>query len=164
MPILFLEPSCYSMFVEDYAELHLEGAETMARRCILFDHFVEQLLTANPSALTFKAKAAKLIIHAHCHVKALMSPDFMLSLAERLPERNVSLLSTGCCGMAGSFGALQSKYELSLKVAEPLAQQVRRQPFGTIVVASGASCRHQIEHLAPVKPRHMAEVLADALA
>jgi len=164
MPILFLEPSCYSMFVEDYAELHLEGAETMARRCILFDQFVEQLLTANPTALTFKAKVAKLIIHAHCHVKALMSPDFMLSLAERLPERNVSLLSTGCCGMAGSFGALQSKYELSLKVAEPLAQQVRRQPFGTIVVASGASCRHQIEHLAPVKPRHMAEVLADALA
>jgi FAD/FMN-containing dehydrogenase/Fe-S oxidoreductase len=163
-PILFLEPSCYSMFVEDYAELKLEGSETLARRCMLFDHFVEQLLVADPSALKFKTKAAKLVIHAHCHVKALMNPDFMLSLAERLPGRNVTLLSTGCCGMAGSFGALESKYELSLKVAEPLAQQVRRQPFGTIVVASGASCRHQIEHLAPVKPRHMAEVLADSLA
>jgi Fe-S oxidoreductase len=93
-----------------------------------------------------------------------MQPAYMVRLAERLPERNVALLDTGCCGMAGSFGALESKYELSLKVAEPLAQQVRRQPFGTLVIASGASCRHQIEHLAPVKPRHMAEVLADALA
>jgi len=88
----------------------------------------------------------------------------MLRLAERLPERNVTMLDTGCCGMAGSFGALESKYELSLKVAEPLAQKVRSQPFGTVVIASGASCRHQIEHLAPVKPRHMAEVLAEALA
>jgi Fe-S oxidoreductase len=59
---------------------------------------------------------------------------------------------------------MSSKYELSLKVAEPLAQQVRSQPYGTVVVASGTSCRHQIEHLAPVRARHMAELLADALA
>ena len=44
---------------------------------------------------------------------------------------------------------MESKYELSLKVAEPLAQLVQSQPFGTVVVASGTSCRHQIEHLAP---------------
>ncbi len=66
--------------------------------------------------------------------------------------------------MAGAFGALASKYELSLKVAEPLTQKVRSQPFGTVVVASGTSCRHQIGHLAPVLARHMVEVLADALA
>jgi Fe-S oxidoreductase len=88
----------------------------------------------------------------------------MKRLAERLPDREVTLLDTGCCGMAGGFGALASKYELSLKVAEPLAQTVSSQPFGTLVVASGTSCRHQIAHLAPVRPRHMAEVLADALA
>jgi Fe-S oxidoreductase len=52
---------------------------------------------------------------------------------------------------------------LSLKVAEPLIQHVRSQPFRTVVIASGTSCRHQIEHLAPVRARHMAEVLAAAL-
>jgi Fe-S oxidoreductase len=59
---------------------------------------------------------------------------------------------------------LETKYELSLKVAEPLSRKVRGQPYGTIIVASGTSCRHQIEHLAPVRPRHMAELLAEALA
>ena len=122
------------------------------------------MLRHEPDALQFKAKAANVVIHAHCHAKALTNPAFMLRLAERLPRRNVTLLDTGCCGMAGAFGALASKYELSLKVAEPLAQKVRAQPFGTVVVASGTSCRHQIEHLAPVRARHMAEVLADALA
>jgi Fe-S oxidoreductase len=66
--------------------------------------------------------------------------------------------------MAGAFGMLESKYELSLKIAEPLIQQIKQQPFGTIVVASGTSCRHQIQHLATVRTRHMAEVLAEALA
>jgi FAD/FMN-containing dehydrogenase/Fe-S oxidoreductase len=163
-PILFLEPSCYSMFVEDYRELKLEGTEHVARRCFLFEQFIEELLRQEPEALQFKAKAANVVIHAHCHARALTDPACMLRLAQRLPRRNVTLLDTGCCGMAGAFGMLQSKYELSLKVAEPLANKVRAQPFGTVVVASGTSCRHQIEHLAPVRARHIAEVLADALA
>ena len=163
-PILFLEPSCYSMFVEDYRELKLEGTERVAPRCFLFEQFIEELLSHEPEALRFKAKEVNVVIHAHCHAKALANPAYMLRLAKRLPRRNVTLLDTGCCGMAGAFGMLESKYELSLKVAEPLAQKVRGQPFGTAVVASGTSCRHQIEHLAPVRARHMAEVLADALA
>jgi Fe-S oxidoreductase len=65
--------------------------------------------------------------------------------------------------MAGAFGMLESKYDLSVKVAEPLIQKIRNQPFGTTVVASGASCRQQIQHLAPVRLRHMAEVLAESL-
>jgi FAD/FMN-containing dehydrogenase/Fe-S oxidoreductase len=162
-PILFLEPSCYSMFIQDYRELRLENTESVARRCFLFEEFISSLLDQEPGALTFQPKAARVIIHAHCHLKSLMQPSFLKILAERLPEREVTLLDTGCCGMAGGFGALESKYELSLKVAEPLMQMVRSQPFGTVVVASGTSCRQQIEHLAPVHARHMAEVLADAL-
>jgi glycerol-3-phosphate dehydrogenase subunit C len=120
-------------------------------------------LSHEPGALQFAPRAAKIIIHAHCHLKALMAPAFLKRLAERLPQREVTLLDTGCCGMAGAFGALADKYALSLKVAEPLAQQVRGQPYGTVVVTSGTSCRHQIGHLAPLRPRHMAELLADAL-
>ena len=163
VPILFLEPSCYSMFVEDYRELGLEGADLVATRCYLFEQFIEALLSQEPYALAFESKPAKVIIHAHCHLKSLMNPAFLARLAERLPERTVHLLPSGCCGMAGGFGAMQDKYELSLKVAEPLMHEVRNQPYGTVVVASGTSCRHQIAHLAPVHPWHMAEVLSEAL-
>jgi Fe-S oxidoreductase len=162
-PILFLEPSCYSMFAQEYRELGLKGAEEVARRCHLFEHFIEELLAHDPSALAFKARPAKVIIHPHCHVKSIFNTAFLERLARRLPEREVHLLDSACCGMAGAFGMIENKYELSLQVAEPLMQQVRAQPFGTIVVASGTSCRHQIEHLAPIRPRHMAELLAEAL-
>ena len=163
-PIIFLEPSCWSMFAQDYTELRLEGAEAIASRSFLFEHFVEELLGREPDALHFSTKSCRVLIHAHCHTKALTNPQFIPRLLRRLPGRNVTLLDTGCCGMAGGFGMVASKYELSLKVAEPLATQLRGQPYGTVVLASGTSCRHQIDHLAPVRSKHVAEVLAEALA
>ena len=65
--------------------------------------------------------------------------------------------------MAGAFGTLETKYDLSVKVARPLVEQIDQQPNDTRLVASGTSCRHQIEHLSRAQPRHMAELLADAL-
>jgi len=163
-PVIFLEPSCYSMFAKDYHELKLPDAERVAERCFLFGEFFENFLAREPLALRFNSKPERLIVHMHCHARSLVSPAAMRRLLERLPERTVTLLDTGCCGMAGAFGMMDSKYELSVKVAEPLIRAVRNQPFGTTVVASGASCRQQIQHLAPVRLRHMVEVMAEALA
>ena len=162
-PILFLEPSCYSMFVEDYRELKLPDTEPIAKRCHLFEQFVEELLEREPDALRFNNATGHVAIHAHCHAKSLVKTGFMARLAARLPGRTAALLDTGCCGMAGAFGALERKYDLSVKVAAPLVQQVGAQPPGSVIVASGTSCRHQLEHLTPVHPKHMAELLADAL-
>jgi len=162
-PLLFLEPSCYSMFLEDYRELKLQDAQSVAKRCFLFEKFVDDVLDQEPDALHFDHQPRQIAIHAHCHAKALTQPGYMARLAGRLPGRKAILLDTGCCGMAGAFGALDSKYELSLEVAAPLVHKIEAQPNDTVVVASGTSCRHQIEHLTPVRPKHIAELLADAL-
>ena len=162
-PIIFLEPSCYSMFAEDYREMNLPGAADISARCILFEDFIENLLQQEPKALSFDHEHGRVTIHAHCHAKALSNPNNTLQLASRLPNRTVELLDTGCCGMAGAFGMQASKYELSLKIAEPLIEKIKRQPYGTTIVLSGTSCRHQVEHLATARVRHMAEVLAEAL-
>lgn len=92
-----------------------------------------------------------------------MKPGFMATLAQRLPGRTVTLLDTGCCGIAGAFGALESKYELSRQVGADLVRKLEARPAHTTIVASGTSCRYQIEHLTPHRPKHMAEVLADAM-
>ena len=162
LPILFLEPSCWSMFVEDYRELGIQNAEKIAERCFLFEKFVGDLLEREPDALQFKERYANVVIHAHCHAKSLVNPAFMLSLVERLPGRHVTLLETGCCGMAGAFGAFAEKYDLSKQVAGDLLRKIdNQQP--DVVIASGTSCRHQIIDLSERWPKHMAQVLADAL-
>jgi Fe-S oxidoreductase len=129
----------------------------------LFEEFIGNLLKQSPNALKFNHAAQRIVIHVHCHAKSLANTACMRQLAECLPERTVELLDTGCCGMAGAFGMLKSKYELSLQVAEPLISKIKSQPFGTVVVASGTSCRHQIQHLALNRIQHMAVLLADAL-
>jgi len=162
-PILFLEPSCWSMFVEDYCELRIESAEKIANRCFLFEKFVNDLLEREPDTLHFKHLETTLAIHAHCHAKSIMNPAFMRRLAERLPGRKAILLDTACCGMAGAFGALAEKYDLSVQVAQDLIDKLENQGRETQIITSGTSCRHQISHLTNIRPKHMAEVLAEAL-
>ncbi len=163
-PIVFLEPSCYSMFVEDYRELQLPETQAVAARSFLFEKFVDELLEREPDAIQFEPRETPVAIHAHCHAKSLLDPKFMVRLAERLPGRKATLLQTGCCGMAGAFGMLKAKHELSLKVAAPLIEKITQQPPDAVIIASGTSCRHQIDELTPVRARHMAELLADAVA
>lgn len=151
------------MFAEDYLELNLPGAAEVKARCFLFEEFVDNLLAREPGAIAFNSAREKVAIHAHCHAKSLLNLDFMKRVIERMPGRSAVLLETGCCGMAGAFGALADKYELSVKIAQPLLARIRAQQAGTIVVASGTSCRHQLEHLSECHPRHIAEALAAGL-
>jgi len=162
-PILFLEPSCYSMFVEDYRELKIPNAEKLAKRCFLFEKFVDDLLAREPNALHFHERQEHVAIHAHCHAKSLLNMGFMAQLVERLPGRTATLLDTGCCGMAGAFGMLAEKYNLSVQVAADLLNKIDNQPFGATVIASGTSCRHQISDLSATRPKHMAELIAEAI-
>jgi FAD/FMN-containing dehydrogenase/Fe-S oxidoreductase len=162
-PILFLEPSCWSMFVEDYRELKIQNAESVASRCFLFEKFVDDLLEGEADALQFTNGSMNVAIHPHCHAKSILNPGFMKRLAERLPGRRATVLDTACCGMAGSFGARAEKYEVSVQVGERLIDNLDAQPPGTQIVASGTSCRHQIADLTNAHPKHMAELLAEAI-
>src|SRR5436305_8385983 len=162
-PILFLEPSCYSMFAEDYRELKIPGAESIAQRSFLFEKFVNDVLEREPTKLRFHERDESVAIHAHCHAKSILDPAFMARLVEKLPGRQAKVLETGCCGMAGAFGMMEAKRELSLQVAAPMLQKIRAEGADVTVIASGTSCRHQISELSEARPKHMAELLAEAL-
>ena len=151
------------MFMEDYRELKIPNAEKIAARCFLFEKFVDDVLEREPDALRFKHRDVNVVIHPHCHAKSITNPEFMARLVERLPGRRATLLDTGCCGMAGAFGALAEKYDLSVQVAQRLLDNIDNQPPGTEIIASGTSCRHQITDLSNARPKHMAELIAEAL-
>ncbi len=162
-PVIFLEPSCYSMFAEDYRELKIPGADSVAQRSFLFEEFVNDILEREPERARFREREEAVAIHAHCHAKSILDPAFMARLVEKLPGRKAKVLETGCCGMAGAFGMMEAKRELSLQVAAPMLEKIRAEVMGATIVASGTSCRHQISELSEARPKHMAEVLAAAL-
>jgi FAD/FMN-containing dehydrogenase/Fe-S oxidoreductase len=162
-PIVFLEPSCWSVFVDEYRQLGVPGAEEVADRCLLFEDFVAGLFESGALKTAYFDPAGEIAVHGHCHAEALSDATAVMSLLERLPGASPRLLDTGCCGMAGAFGMLSEHRDLSHRVAGPLVNAIEALPSGTVVVASGTSCRHQISDLSDVRPLHLAELLASQL-
>lgn len=162
-PIIFLEPSCQAMFIDEYRQLGIDGAAEVASRCLSFEHFMMTLLEQEPQALAFAPLPRSVAIHAHCHAEALTDVSILPRLAAKLPGARATLLDTACCGMAGAYGMMETTYDLSLRVAEPMVALLNALPPDARLVASGTSCRHQITHLTGWRPLHMAELLAEAL-
>jgi Fe-S oxidoreductase len=74
----------------------------------------------------------------------------------------VTMLDSGCCGMAGPFGFERDKYEVSQTLGERvLLPAVRAADASTILVTDGFSCREQIEQNTPRRAVHVAQVLAE---
>ena len=115
-------------------------------------------------AAAMTGPVGEVAVHSHCHAKALSDQKTVLSVLERLPGASPRLLDTGCCGMAGAFGMLKEHRGLSHEVAQPLVAAIEVLPRDTAMVASGTSCRHQIEDAVAGNARHVACLLRDALA
>ena len=77
----------------------------------------------------------------------------------------MTVVNSSCCGMAGSFGFEKEHYDLSKNIGEmKLIPAITAQEHdGKEVVITGVSCRQQISHLSNKQPKHVVELLADAL-
>ena len=161
--VVFLEPSCWSMFVDEYRQFQIEGSNELAERCILFEDFLLSILDDDPEALELRPLQLSAILHGHCHAKALGDPRTTAHLLRKIPALEVEYLETGCCGMAGAFGMMASNAELSRAVAEPLVEKIRNLPDEALIVVAGTSCRHQVRDLSGRDCLHPAEVLTRSL-
>ncbi len=163
-PLLFLEPSCLSAFTDDYLTLVEPDIQAKARelagRCQSADVWFAEKVAERAKTLHWQPGAAKILLHGHCHQKALWGTAGTLKLLRTIPGADVAEMNTGCCGVAGSFG--YAHYELSMKIAEDRLLPAIRANRDAIVAAPGASCRAQI-HDAGYEARHPIEVVLDAL-
>ena len=153
LPIVVLEPGCLSVFRDELARL-LPGDPRAARLAASASSLPEALLTRN-----FEAQVQeRVLMHGHCHQKALWGTAADLQVLKGA-GCEVSAPDTGCCGMAGSFGYRPEFYEASRRIAQlALLPALERAPDAT-VLASGFSCREQIEALARRPTLHLAELL-----
>jgi FAD/FMN-containing dehydrogenase/Fe-S oxidoreductase len=166
--ILFLEPSCLSAVREDAPSLLRGEAQRKARvigdACLLFEDYVEQEWTAERLALNLRPGPSTVLLHGHCHQKAMGMLPPTRALLSRIPSCTVVDLDAGCCGMAGSFGYAKEHYEVSRQIGErTLLPAARAMMSGTVLVAPGTSCREQVAHFTGVKALHPAQLLRSLL-
>ncbi len=166
LPIIGLEPSCILTLRDEYLSLLPDDprARTVAAQTVTLEEFLAQEADAGNLELEFRSDARRLLLHGHCHQKALVGTAPSKRALTLPPNFQVDEVDSGCCGMAGSFGYEAEHYDISLQMGERrLFPAVREAPDETILVAAGTSCRHQIEHGAGRRAYHPAEVLRDAL-
>lgn len=147
--MLVLEPSCLSAIQDDWIDLNCETPRSerqrLAERTMLVEQFLEDHWENHARRPEFTQPSGKVLLHAHCHQKALLGGDSSGSLLRRVFGESYRELDTGCCGMAGSFGMHKKRFDLSMKIGElTLFPAVRSMDEGDVLLATGTSCRHQL--------------------
>jgi Fe-S oxidoreductase len=163
-PIVFCEPSCLSAVREDAPAL-LRGetrrrAEQVAAVSVLFEEYAATL----KGRLTLKPGPTSVLLHGHCHQKSMGLVGAARTMLSHIPGASVIDLDAGCCGMAGSFGYTHDHYDVSRAIGErKLFPAVRKKAEGSVVVAAGTSCRHQIADFTGEEAIHPAVLLESLL-
>jgi FAD/FMN-containing dehydrogenase/Fe-S oxidoreductase len=160
LPFIFLEPSCASVFRDELQELFPKDkrAKLLKTQTWLL---ADWLAAKAPDFATGRLEGAQILVHGHCHHKAVFGGPASEIALLRQAGANVSAIQAGCCGMAGPFGFEADKFEVSKKIAaDSLLPAIEAASPTTILVADGFSCREQIAHFAHRPAVHFAEVLA----
>jgi Fe-S oxidoreductase len=162
VPIVCCEPSCCSALTDDLPDLIAdeELGQRAAAGVMMIDVFLHRERQAGRLSGRLTSPARRILLHGHCHQKALYGTAAMRALLAEAPGCEVIEADAGCCGMAGAFGYEHEHYDLSVRIGEDrLAPAVRAAGPDATVVACGFSCRHQIADLTGVRARHFVEVL-----
>jgi len=167
--IVFLEPSCLSAVRDDGPALLRGEAQRKARAvadaCMLFEDYLERSWQKDPARLALRPGPSRLLLHGHCHQKAMGLLPSARALLSRIPSCTVVDLDAGCCGMAGSFGYAKEHYDVSRQIGErrllPAAKSLKDDE---VLVACGISCRQQVAHFTGVTAVHPAVLLQRLLA
>jgi FAD/FMN-containing dehydrogenase/Fe-S oxidoreductase len=160
------EPSCLSAIKDDWLQLRLgpplAQRQALADRAMLVEEFVETAWDRHPRRPSFNPTDRQILLHGHCHQKALWGDGGSAAALRRCGT--VRVLDAGCCGMAGSFGFEANKYATSMQIGElALLPAIRAATEETVIVAPGVSCRQQIRDGTGRTSRHPIELIAEAL-
>ena len=138
-----------------------QKARRVAAACLTFEEWVDAAIgSVTGDRVVLDGGPRTILLHGHCHQKALVGIGPAVRLLGRIPGCEVVDVDGGCCGMAGSFGYEREHFAVSEAAGErTLFPAVRARPDAT-VVAPGFSCRHQIRHFTGVEAVSAAQVIA----
>ena len=167
--IVGCEPSCLLTLRDEYPNLlNDDKSKMVAEKAMMLEEFLDMLSREGRLNLSFRGTpngtTKKMLFHSHCHSRALVGTAPSLAALRLAPGHEVEESNAGCCGMAGAFGYEKEHYDISMTIGgQRLFPKVAALEPDAEVVISGISCRQQVQHGTGRTPRHLAEVLADAL-
>ena len=159
IPIIGTEPSCVSMFRDDYSDI-LPDDEKLKTVSRMFST-IEEFVLPHAAVLVEKIDVSteKVLAHTHCHQKAADANSGLHPVLRALGFESVDS-GAGCCGMAGGFGYEKKHYDVSQKIAADRLLPVIESLEPARVCVTGISCMEQIRHFSAMQPVHFAELIS----
>ena len=166
-PLIGIEPSAILTFKDEYLKLADDkaSAKAIAKHTFLIEEFIQQEIElGNIKAEQFTLEEKTIKFHGHCHQKAMSNQLSSFTVLNLPKNYKVTIIPSGCCGMAGSFGYEKEHYEVSMQVGEQtLFPAIRKTSENTSISANGTSCRHQIKDGTNREAKHPITILKEAL-
>lgn len=167
LPVIGLEPSAILTFRDEYKRLveDAPAAELVSKNAFLMEEFLSlEIKNGTLQQNQFTKEARTIKIHNHCHQKALSNQKVTFDILNLPVNYTVSIIASGCCGMAGSFGYEKEHYDISMQIGElKLFPAIRKSETDVIIAANGTSCRHQIHDGTKRNALHPITILKQAL-
>lgn len=157
-PLVGIEPAVVLTYRDEYAKA-LEG-DPGFRVALLQEWLAEQPL---PRQEPRPHEAFRLL--SHCTEQALVSkaPALWAKVFAALGVQ-LELVKAGCCGMCGVYGHEAGHLKESLGIFElSWRRKIDPERDRTRVLATGHSCRHQVERTLGFAPQHPVEALLSVL-
>ena len=165
--IVGIEPSAILTFRDEYQRLlpNHPLVQKLKNQTFLIEEFLaKEFENQSLDHSIFHKESAEVKVHVHCHQKALSNTKVTFDVLNQIPNYKVSIINSGCCGMAGSFGYEAEHYKVSMKMGGlRLFKSIQKSDYRTIIVANGTSCRHQIKDGASRDAIHPIQVIERAL-
>jgi Fe-S oxidoreductase len=166
-PLIGIEPSAILGFRDEYLRLasNKSAAHNISKNTFTIEEFIKQEFEKGTiSAASFTKNSKEIKIHVHCHQKSLSTAEATFTMLNIPTNYKPTILTTGCCGMAGSFGYEKEHYAISMQVGEDtLFPKIRNTSEAIEIAAAGTSCRHQIIDGTKRHSKHPITILKEAL-
>ena len=164
IPVVATSSTCTFTIRDEYP--HLLGIDNADIRdqVELATRYIYRLLSNNPDIkLKLSDKKIKVAYHTPCHLEKLGWSYYSIELLKLIPNIELKVLDSQCCGIAGTYGFKKENYKTSQDIGASLFKQIEESDID-YVVSDCETCKWQIEMSTTKRCEHPISVLADALA
>jgi glycerol-3-phosphate dehydrogenase subunit C len=166
IPIIGTSTSCTLTIKEEAPELldmTDDDAQLVARNTYDFNEYLLLLLQEDSLNLDLKPIPLSVAYHVPCQYRAHRLGKPGIELLALIPNLEIFDSKAVCCGIAGTYGYKEEKYDISMNVGRPLFDLIKHDlPDSPFVICDSETCRWQITHATGKPAVHPVELLAKA--
>ena len=164
LPVIATSSTCTFTIRDEYPHLLNVDNADVRENVELATRYIYRLLSQKKTKLNFKTgEKIKVAYHTPCHMEKLGWAYYSIELLKLIPNVELTVLASQCCGIAGTYGFKKENYKTSQDIGESLFKQIEALDID-YVVTDCETCKWQIEMSTSKRCEHPISILANALA